>query len=270
MDTFGNYLVSSFAKLPSMHKMLAEGLSGHVVRLVRHAQGSRVIQTALSELSVESAKALTEELNGQVVECSLSTHGSWGVCIAFQLTLAPFILHQIAAHIFTLGTQQHGCRVVQSVVQAAALHGMDMRPVVDTVLRGDAESLAMHPYGNYAIQVTLKHVEPAMQAALVAELMPSVLLLSSDKHGSNVAETLLALASEEKLEEVRGQIYGVQPECSAALQELVAHPVRQLCAPGAFAPYRHRAARRVSRKDPAFLEPGQLWALGNHEVWRLR
>ena len=57
------------------------------------------------------------ELDGHVVECALDTHGSWGVCIAFKQTHAPFVLVQMSKHMLALTTQQHGIRVVQ---QAAA------------------------------------------------------------------------------------------------------------------------------------------------------
>ena len=82
-----------------------------------------------------------------------STHGSWGVAAAFKLTRASFILQQLSPQIFELSKQQHGCRVVQAVLQAAAATQMDISQAVEAIIRGGLEELAVHPYGNYAVQV---------------------------------------------------------------------------------------------------------------------
>ena len=222
--TFGNYLVSKLAALPQMHAALARALTGNVVESLQHAQGSRVVQAALASLPFAPAMELTCELDGHILECAMDTHGSWGVCVAFKHTKAPFILQQMSKHMYALSTQQHGCRVVQSVLQAASAAQFDLSLPVAAILEGEVEYLAMHPFGNYAVQVSLRHCDAQQRLQLLEALLPRLLQLSTSKHGSNVAETLLMLAQEPQLVQVSDQIFGQGPECRGALQQLVEHP----------------------------------------------
>ena len=96
---FGNYLVSRLAHLPSLQPHLVARLRGHVLELMTHAQGSRVVQAAMSALPASDTLALVHEIDGHILECSLDTHGSFGVCVSFRHTHAPFILAQLARQI---------------------------------------------------------------------------------------------------------------------------------------------------------------------------
>mmetsp|Transcript_25087 Transcript_25087/g.74510 ORF Transcript_25087/g.74510 Transcript_25087/m.74510 type:complete len:407 (+) Transcript_25087:88-1308(+) len=89
---FGNYLVSKLASLPLLRPALAAAFRGRVVELLCHAQGSRVVQAFLAAAAPADAEALVSELDGRVVECALDTYGSWGVCVAYSATRAPFVL----------------------------------------------------------------------------------------------------------------------------------------------------------------------------------
>merc|ERR1719271_472511 len=55
---FGNYLVSRLAHLPSLQPHLLDQLRGHVLPLMRHAQGSRVLQATLKALPAAAAHEL--------------------------------------------------------------------------------------------------------------------------------------------------------------------------------------------------------------------
>lgn len=222
--TFGNYFVSKLAAMPQMRTVIMHAMRGHVVDLLQHAQGSRVVQATLTSLPYADALELTNELDGHILECAMDTHGSWGVCVAFKHTNAPFILNQMSKNMYALSTQQHGCRVVQSVLQAASAAKLDLSMSVSAILEGEIEYLAMHPYGNYAVQVCLRHCDGNQRVQLLAALLPRLLQLSTSKHGSNVAETLLMLAQEPQMAEVSEQVFGTGPECRNALQRLVEHP----------------------------------------------
>jgi len=194
-------------------------LRGSVVPLLKHPQGSRVVQAALAELPAGEAASLAGELDGHVLECALDTHGSWGVCVAFRHTHAPFLVAQVAKHVAALCTQQHGVRVVQQLLHEAASAGMDISAAVGSLLEGELGYLAAHPFGNYAVQAALRHAVPSQRVAMLDALLPSILALSGSKHGSNVAEMLLMLASVEQLEAVRRQIFG-PPDTPVDLAEL--------------------------------------------------
>merc|ERR1719502_1015355 len=151
--TFGNYLVTQLLGLPAhlgFGEALAAAIKGHVVDLIKHVHGSRVVQNALvlrgasdavdgplhpnPAISDEDAAALVAELDGRLLEVGLDTHGSWGVCAAFARTRAPFVLAQCAKHLGALATSQHGCRVLQRVLRLAGDSGMaEAAAVVDAL-----------------------------------------------------------------------------------------------------------------------------------------
>jgi pumilio RNA-binding family len=205
---FGNYVVSKLASRAQAHGAVFGALRGHVVMLLKHPQGSRVVQAAFSELPAAEGRALCEELDKHVLECALDTHGSWGVCVAFKNTHAPFIVTQMAKHINALCTQQHGVRVVQQLLHEAAAASMDISSAVASLLEGELSYLAAHPFGNYAVQAALRHAVPTQRGTMLEGLLPNILHLASSKHGSNVAEMVLTLSNDDQLEIVRALIFG--------------------------------------------------------------
>jgi len=215
-----NYVVSRLASLPHAHAYMVRALSGHVAELLVHPQGSRVVQAAVAELPLATAEALVAELRGNVVECALDTHGSWGVCAAYKRTHDAFILEDVVAHIETLSTQQHGCRVVQRVLAEAAASGAGVNAAASKLLQCDIGRLALDAFGNYAVQVTMRHAPAATRETLVAALLPRLLELANSKHGSNVAETLLTLATPAQLEAASALILSER----GTLRELMGHP----------------------------------------------
>jgi len=221
--TFGNYLVSKLAPLAPMHAALAAAFRGRVVELLCHAQGSRVVQAYLAAAAPAEAESLVSELDGHVVECALDTHGSWGVCVAYSATHAPFLLRQISASVVQLSLEQHGCRVVQSVLQEAGNAGVDCSAAVGRIIGGGLEELALHRFANYAVQVALRQCGAAQREAMLGALMPRLLPLSASKHGSNVAEVVLSLASGPLLDAAAESIFGAGEPASAALRQLVEH-----------------------------------------------
>jgi len=222
MHQFGNYVVSKLAGRPQAQPHLVAALRGHVVELLQHAQGSRVVQATISALPAADASALVSELDGHVFQCALDTHGSWGVCIAFKRTHLPFIVAQMAKNMTALATQQHGIRVVQQVLNEAAACSMDVHGPVKALLEGELGSVAQHAYGNYAVQAALRHAAPEQREAMLAALLPKLDALSRSKHGSNVAEMVLMRASAVQLEQKRAQIFG--PEHPEQLREMMGSP----------------------------------------------
>merc|ERR550514_320808 len=58
--------------------------------------------------------------------------------------------------------------------------------------------LASDPFGNYVVQIALRHAPPPSRALLLAALLPRFDRLAREKCGSNVAEALAELASDEQ------------------------------------------------------------------------
>ena len=221
IHTFGNYVCQKLAAMAQAHDHLFCALSGHAVGLLKHPQGSRVLQAAISSFSLTNVQALVSELDGHVLDCGLDTHGSWGICAAFKRTHASFIVTQMAQHLPTLSTHQHGVRVVQQVVQEAGMHGMDISAVVNAVLSSDPVRLAAHSFGNYAVQSVLRHCPLGQHEALSSCLLPQLIVLSESKHGSNVAEVLLIQASRWQLDQVALTIFQHSSDGSSPMQHLM-------------------------------------------------
>jgi len=215
-----NYVVSRLASLPLAHAAVRAALVGHVVSLMLHAQGSRVVQAAIAELPLPHADALVRELHGHVARCALDTHGSWGVCAAYKRTHAPFLLDGVVEQLEALAVQQHGCRVVQRVLAEAAVSGAGVASAAGRLLQANLPQLAMDPYGNYAVQVAMRHSAAAERSRLVGALLPALLDLAMSKHGSNVAETVLTLSSAPQLQQARRAFFADRP----TLRGLTGHP----------------------------------------------
>ena len=177
---------------------LLEALRGHVVALMSHPQLARRAGRAWA-LPVPAAAELVSELRGHVAAVAGDTHGSWSVCVAFEKTHAPFMLEEIAAQLGALALPPHGGRVVQSALTAGAAAGLDLTPLVSAILAAGPTKLATHAYANYAVQLALKHGEPAQVRTLAAALLPALLQLAASKYGSNVAEALLSTADAAEL-----------------------------------------------------------------------
>jgi len=206
-DTFGNYLISSMAKLQKAQPTIVAALRGRVVDLATHAQGSRVLQAVLEAVPASVADGLVAELKGYVVEVASKTYGSWSVCTAYKATHADFVLDEIAGSVGVLSVKQDGSRVVQRVLPEATGHGMDISVVLDALiaLGNDLGRLATDPFGNYVVQAALRLVDgdADRKHRLVTLLLPYLPVLSTSKTGSNVAEVLLACLDTNMLLEAR-------------------------------------------------------------------
>lgn len=208
-DLFGNYVVSCLSPLPLAQPKILASMKGRVVELLQHAQGSRALQAALSALPPRHAAELVSEIDGYVLECALSANGSWGLVAAYKCTHSNFILEQLAQHICALATQQNGCRVLQRVLGEAATCGLSIEAPVRALLEGGVAHLAQHSFGNYVVQVALRHGPEHLRSELVAALLPVLGSLSKGKHGSNVAEMLLERASGAQMEQAANQLSGL-------------------------------------------------------------
>lgn len=203
--TFGNYLVSHLCNVPQAQPAIAAALTGRLVELAAHVQGSRVVQSAMSALPAPMVATLVAELAGHVAHVARQTCGSWTVCAAYQATHARFILTEVAASINDLSTLQDGSRVVQRLIVEAVRHGSDLSAVLDSLLAMGAGlgHLGEDPYGNYVVQLALHHSDKERRCRLTELLLPSLSALSTSKAGSNTAEAVLGYVSAARLPEAR-------------------------------------------------------------------
>jgi len=205
-NAFGNYLVSAMACLPAAHAAIQQALTGQLCRLMQHPQGSRVCQAAFERLPRPMVVALASELEGRVGEVACGTHGSWSVVAAHKHTRLPFVLAELARDIGRLATQQNGSRVVQRVLLDVAEHGEDVSHALDALLSLGAAglaALAQDRFGNYVVQIALRHAQPKQRQRLLEALLPAFRSLALEKCGSNVAEVLVELATAEQLAGLR-------------------------------------------------------------------
>jgi len=217
---FGNYTVSKLVHMAQMHSALTEAFHGHVMELLVHPQGSRVLQEAMASLPAASVEMLVSEVQGHVSAAARNTHASWGICAAFKRTHATYILAEVASDVVQLSLHQDGVRVVQRVLAEAAASSLDISDVVATLMESDLPRLARHEYGNYALQVALRHSQHEQQVQMIALLQPYLLELSTNKHGSNVSEMVLQRMGATDLEHLRAQLFDA-PEGRQILRKLL-------------------------------------------------
>ena len=134
--TFGNYMVTQLLGLPAhlgFGGALAGAIKGHVVDLVKHVHGSRVVQNALVLRAPRTPSTDRSTLTRRSRRRRRrprgrarwppprggARHARLGACAAFARTRAPFVLAQCAKHLGALATSQHGCRVLQRVLRLA-------------------------------------------------------------------------------------------------------------------------------------------------------
>lgn len=211
---FGNYLVSKLVLLAPAQPAVAEALRGHVVELVKHAQGSRVMQAAFDALPRTTVTTLIDELRGHVAECAVTTNGSWSIVAAFQHSHAPFLVEEVAASLEALSKHQHGTRVVQRMLLEAAAHGVDVHLLLDELLREPTRltHLAVDIYANYIVQHALRAAPAEYRARLLELLVPALPLLSTSKGGSNVAELVLKMVPPELVPQADALLRGQELE----------------------------------------------------------
>ena len=213
---FANYLVSKLAGLAQGQGHVRAALTGRVVELMAHPQGSRVVQATLEALPVSEACALVDELRGSVAECAATTYGSWSVCAAFKATHAPFLITEIANAVVPLSVTQNGTRVVQRILPEAASHyPAGVHEIIGALIRSGPSGLcrtADDEYGNYVVQAALRLAatceSDGQHAQLVALLLPCLQTLSMSKFGSNTSEVLIQYATKEQLVLARDVLSG--------------------------------------------------------------
>merc|ERR1719231_1525644 len=104
---------------------------------------------------------------------------------------------------------------------------MDLRPAVSGIIDGDVMALASHRFANYAVQVALRQGPADQREAMLCELLPQLLKLSSNKHGSNVAEVVLAKASDSQIEGVTDAILAADADLAQLMGDAFGNYVLQ-------------------------------------------
>ena len=219
--TYGNYLVSSLAQIPSAHAHVTAALSGRVVWLMQHPQGCRVVQRALERLPYDAVRSLVAELRGKVAEVASDKEGKYSVLIALKHARQPWIMREIAAALSTLCVTRNGSLFLQRLLdpQHRLLpmptsgpgshavsapdeldHACDVRPVLDALVgfgQARLEALAADQYANFVVKLGL--LDRRHRGNLCALLLPRLAPLSVTKWGSHVAKVVVGIASKSQL-----------------------------------------------------------------------
>jgi len=179
--------------------------------------GCRVAQSGLRHISREHQEAFVTQLAAQ---CAAPTEGSGsdsrvvGVPVrdahashvlqyVLQLGLpasrVAFIADEIKGDLFGASVHVVGCRVVQCLVKAypEVLLEDTCRLLADHSRR--FMTLSMHQYGNYVVQCMAEKM-PTFRERFIDRLFRAgnVAKVGAQKHGSNVIESCIRLASDEE------------------------------------------------------------------------
>jgi len=169
-------------------------VAGRVWTLSQEAHGCRQVQEALDHADGNAQRdAYADELRGHILEAARCPHANHVLqkCIVTVPALSlQFAVDEIMeGNISQLACDKYGCRVVQRVVEYRPT------PQVEGLVEGlisDVAVLARHPYGNYVVQVLLKHGTDEQRERATRALARNLQGIVAESHGCAVMSAALS------------------------------------------------------------------------------
>ncbi|KAG6532863.1 putative pumilio homolog 8, chloroplastic [Zingiber officinale] len=163
-----------------------------------HPHGTRVVQKLIETVkTVAQIQLVITAFESVFLELAKDSNGNR--VIHSLLTCLPpaykeFIFSATARHCVLMAMHQHGCCLLQRCLEHS---GGAHRVNITMQIVDHAFSLALDPFGNYAIQYVLKKRSPIVNSRLVSQFSGYYITLSTQKFSSNVVEKCLECFEEE-------------------------------------------------------------------------
>lgn len=169
-------------------------VAGRVWTLSQEAHGCRQVQEALDHADSNAQRdAYADELRGHILEAARCPHANHVLqkCIVTLPALSlQFVLDEIMeGNISKLACDKYGCRIVQRMVECCPTPQVE--GLVDRLI-SDVAVLAGHPYGNYVVQVLLKHGTDEQRERATLALATNLRGIIEKSHGCAVMSTALS------------------------------------------------------------------------------
>jgi len=189
------------AKAPRLHEHLRNisGVRGHVWELSQDAQGSRDVQAVLEEISSPELEQLAFELEGHILEAAKCPHANFVLqkCISRKApkasrVIARELIQQGSEAIVQAAKHRYGCRIIERLLECC--DNDEVSELSDFMLSA-ANSLCVHPYGNYTMQHILTHGSENHRQRLVSVIRDEVATMGANFHAAAVIGEALRRAS---------------------------------------------------------------------------
>ena len=177
----------------------------------------RVVQKALDVLDQEAVTKLIMSLSGSINDCIYDKNANHVIqkaivvlnlhvetsqqrgevpCAGVQSGL-NVIIDEVVSHTESLSKHSYGCRVVQRLVEKCI--DPQKSRILDSIMKCYL-SLLDDRYGNYVIQRVIAYGRPSVRNTIFSTITShdNILILSKDKHASNVVESMLKTGSREE------------------------------------------------------------------------
>ncbi|GMH45113.1 hypothetical protein BSKO_13070 [Bryopsis sp. KO-2023] len=188
---------------------LGKWMEGHVLALTVHQYGCRVVQKAMDCLENTTIERLMKELQGSVFECAKDSNGNHVVqkCIqCLNPTKIEFIFQGVVDKAAVLKTHQHGCRVLQRIMERCSKP--EYKAKIAAATMNNIVRLAKHQYGNYIVQDVIQRGTAKQRACAVKCLIPHASKLSKHKFASNVIEKCLLFGAPKEKKKLMDAVSG--------------------------------------------------------------
>lgn len=203
MDVFGNYVIQKLIEI-SRNEMVIDSIMGHVkgevLVLTKSQYGCRIIQKALSYVSLSHKLSIVEELKqSSVTDCINDQNGNHVIQKAIEnipIEKLQFIIDQLQNLISKYATHPYGCRVIQRLLEFG---DAKTREIILSELAPHYSKLITNEFGNYVIQYILKSCNDSTNDLLTSKqqiislVYDKILEFSCHKYASNVVEQILVL-----------------------------------------------------------------------------
>lgn len=208
VDVFGNYVIQKLletTKNAEIRNKIMEHIKGNVITLTKSQYGCRIIQKALSNLSLDHKMIIANELKEtNITECINDQNGNHVIQKAIEnipISNILFIVDQLKGQTSKYATHSYGCRVIQRLLE----FGDDTtRENILTELKGHFSELIKNEFGNYVIQYILKstnensNILEDSKMHIISLVQENILDFSCHKYASNVVEQIFVLGTEEQ------------------------------------------------------------------------
>ncbi|KAI4368568.1 hypothetical protein MLD38_017112 [Melastoma candidum] len=224
MDPFGNYLVQKlFEACDNDQKTrilrVITRTKGDLLHISCDMHGTRVVQKIVESLRIpEHFSIVVSSLRPNILTLMKNVNGNHVAqhCLRYLPSKhMELLLESVASNCVELATDRHGCCVLQKCI---AHSSGEQRFLITYAIALNSRVLSQDEFGNYAVQYILDKDDPRATEDVLDHLEGHLVDLSMQKYSSNVVESCLKLAREERRACVIQELIG-SPRLDQILQD---------------------------------------------------
>lgn len=203
MDLYGNYFIQDFVKSLNANQItiLLKNILNSIVTISKNQYGTYSLQALLDQIKSSShEKIVIDSIVGSEIEMAIdsnATHVLQKIIMIVNENNRTSINEAIYNNIKKLCCDQNGiCLIKKFITQ---IHLQENLKKMITLFSKCCITISENPFGNYAIQFIIEKLNPVIVKPIINILVSHVVLISTQKYSSNVAEKLISLTSIDEL-----------------------------------------------------------------------